>query len=126
MTERSSEAQIRRDAAAFQLAEKHHASNALMQIFYDVVVELDGSLLITSSSEDFAAFLHHGHGCNLQGTRFEDLLLDDEDRQIYMHRMQQTLTEDRPATADVMHVSMMRAGGDRFQVELFHFQFRGL
>jgi len=36
------------------------------------------------------------------------------------------LTEDKPATADVMHVSMMRAGGGRFQVELFNFQFCGL
>jgi len=55
-----------------------------------------------------------------------DLLLDEEDRQIFLQRMRQPLTEDRPSTADVMHVSMMRAGGDRFQVELFNFQFCGL
>jgi len=126
MTEWSSEAQIRSDAAAFLLTEKHHASNALMQIFYDVVIELDDSFAVTSSSEDFAALLHHGPGFSLRGTHFEDLLLDDEDRQIFKQRMQQPLTEDRPATADVMHVSMVRAGGDRFQVELFNFQFRGL
>mmetsp|Transcript_26042 Transcript_26042/g.49880 ORF Transcript_26042/g.49880 Transcript_26042/m.49880 type:complete len:555 (-) Transcript_26042:27-1691(-) len=126
MIERSSEAQIRSDAAAFLLTEKHHASNALMRIFYDVVVELDASFMVTSNSEDCAALLHHGPGFSLRGTHFEDLLLDDEDRQIFKQRMQQPLTEDRPATADVMHVSMMRAGGDRFQVKLFNFQFRGL
>merc|ERR1712232_410565 len=97
MIERSSQAQIRSDAAAFLLAEKEHASNALMQIFYDVVVELDGNFMMTSSSEDFAALLRHGHGCNMRGTRFENLLVNNEDRLNFTQRMQQPLTEDRPA-----------------------------
>eukprot|EP00416_Gambierdiscus_australes_P016421 CAMPEP_0171073420 /NCGR_PEP_ID=MMETSP0766_2-20121228/11497_1 /TAXON_ID=439317 /ORGANISM="Gambierdiscus australes, Strain CAWD 149" /LENGTH=486 /DNA_ID=CAMNT_0011530109 /DNA_START=243 /DNA_END=1703 /DNA_ORIENTATION=+ len=122
--EERSKAEIRSSIEARSLQQKESAASALLTIFYEAVVELNSDLVITGSGRQLALFLMCGSGRTLQGSKLEDLLLDEEESQLFRQRMQEKL-DKQETMANVLHVAMRKGDGSRIQVELFSFQFEG-
>jgi len=123
--EKAWESQVRYDAHGKLLIWKESAAIAMMNIFYDVVFELDADFVIVNSSADSAARLWHSTGSGLRGEDFRSLLADMEDQEQFTERLSHACCEQQ-AAAEVMQVTMRQVEGDSFRAELFAFQYAGL
>lgn len=108
------------------LQENNSASQKMMSTFYDLVIELDANRNITSSGHELASFLRSDLGISLEGTKFELLLHNDEDREHFLSRLQQPSREQESMT-DVLHVTMSYStSGTQIPAELFILQFASI
>jgi len=119
---------LRNDLEAGVLAGKQSAGNALLKIFYDVVLEVDTSLTIVGITGNLGSFLQSSTGKSFQNIGLRDLLPQDADKERIVDFMQRAPGADEPdaSLANVLHVVMM--GGedtDGLEVELFSFRFKG-
>jgi len=114
---------VRNEMEAGTLECKLSAGGALLRTFYDVVMELDAGLEITNPGE-LSRFLQSGPERSFKGTRLQDLLPDEDDRERFAEHMRSTPNEEE-SLAKVMNLMMSDGAGKSAEVELFSFQYKG-
>jgi len=115
-----------KEIETMMLRENSSASQRLLSTFYDLVTMLDTDLNIVSSGHELARFLRSDLGISLGGTKFELLLHCDEERDLFLRRLQQPACEQESIT-DVLHVTMSCCtSGVQIPVELFILQYASI
>jgi len=122
--EKSLELFIRKQTEVGVLEGKQSAGNALLRIFYEVVMELNADMEITSAG-DLSGFLQAGHGQSFLGTRLTDLIPQQEDRERFVEHVS-CLPHADEGMANVMHLAMCAGVGPCRDLEAFSFGFKGL
>jgi len=125
LAESSSRTHIRRALETSATKEALLAASALLRSYCDVIVEVDEEGLVASPCPALSSFLLHGTDRNLQGLRFDELLLHEEDKQLFLSMLQMSSLSNT-GMAEAIHVRVRDGNGNILHLELLCFQFRHL
>jgi len=106
---------------------KQSAGNALLKIFYDVVLEVDAGLTIVGVTGNLGSFLKSSPGKSFQNIGLQNLLPQEADKERIVEFLQHAPGADEPDTslANVLHIMMSGGDTDGLEVEFFSFHFKG-
>eukprot|EP00927_Polykrikos_kofoidii_P046604 TRINITY_DN40788_c0_g1_i1.p1 TRINITY_DN40788_c0_g1~~TRINITY_DN40788_c0_g1_i1.p1 ORF type:complete len:553 (-),score=69.30 TRINITY_DN40788_c0_g1_i1:45-1703(-) len=94
------------------------ASQALLDVVFDVVVCLDSDLQITEQAAKRVTALHANPQRSLEGVAFKSLLCFEEEQDRFERILRASLDTD-VTRSEVFHATMCNGGGDSVRMELF-------
>eukprot|EP00405_Crypthecodinium_cohnii_P028266 CAMPEP_0206506300 /NCGR_PEP_ID=MMETSP0324_2-20121206/56681_1 /ASSEMBLY_ACC=CAM_ASM_000836 /TAXON_ID=2866 /ORGANISM="Crypthecodinium cohnii, Strain Seligo" /LENGTH=561 /DNA_ID=CAMNT_0053995999 /DNA_START=30 /DNA_END=1712 /DNA_ORIENTATION=- len=102
------------------------ATSVLLHSTCDVVVELDGNLVVAEDCPRFGAFLMLGPNHSTKGLLLQQYMPSRRDVLVFEEKLKLADVPDHAASAGAWHLKMRDSIGNTIDMEIFHASFRGV